>query len=93
MVKKHPVGRSGRPEEVGALCLFLSSDKAGFIAGTAIVMDSERSVIILEVELQDPISRSRWAVFKSGADTSDCALIAVWRYDFTRWHSHVQGRY
>ncbi|MCX9062710.1 SDR family oxidoreductase [Citrobacter portucalensis] len=41
MVKKHPVGRSGRPEEVGALCLFLSSDKAGFIADTTILMDGE----------------------------------------------------
>lgn len=45
-VKKHPVGRIGRPEEVGELCLFLSSDKAGFIAGTTIVMDGGRSAIM-----------------------------------------------
>ena len=45
-VKKHPVGRIGRPEEVGELCLFLSSDKAGFIAGTTIVMDGGRSALM-----------------------------------------------
>ncbi|MGS3381292.1 SDR family NAD(P)-dependent oxidoreductase [Citrobacter amalonaticus] len=45
-VKKHPVGRIGRPEEVGELCLFLSSEKAGFIAGTTIVMDGGRSAIM-----------------------------------------------
>lgn len=45
-VKKHPVGRIGKPEEVGELCLFLSSEKAGFIAGTTIVMDGGRSAIM-----------------------------------------------
>lgn len=45
-IKKHPVGRIGRPEEVGELCLFLASDKAGFIAGTTIVMDGGRSAIM-----------------------------------------------
>lgn len=45
-VKKHPVGRIGRPEEVGELCLFLASEKAGFIAGTTIVMDGGRSAIM-----------------------------------------------
>lgn len=45
-VRKHPVGRIGRPEEVGELCLFLASDKAGFIAGTTIVMDGGRSAIM-----------------------------------------------
>lgn len=45
-IKKHPVGRIGRPEEVGELCLFLSSKNAGFIAGTTIVMDGGRSAIM-----------------------------------------------
>ncbi|MGO4745333.1 SDR family NAD(P)-dependent oxidoreductase [Serratia quinivorans] len=45
-VKKHPVGRLGRPEEIGDLCLFLASDRAGFIAGTTIVMDGGRSAIM-----------------------------------------------
>jgi len=45
-IKKHPVGRIGRPEEVGALCLFLASDSAGFIAGTTILMDGGRSALM-----------------------------------------------
>ncbi|WP_312982805.1 SDR family oxidoreductase [Atlantibacter sp.] len=45
-IKKHPVGRIGEPREVGELCLFLSSDKAGFIAGTTIVMDGGRSAVM-----------------------------------------------
>ncbi len=49
-VKKHPVGRIGRPEEVGELCLFLASDSAGFIAGTTIVMDGGRSAIMQDEE-------------------------------------------
>ncbi|WP_407438813.1 SDR family NAD(P)-dependent oxidoreductase [Lelliottia sp.] len=49
-IKKHPVGRIGRPEEVGELCLFLASDKAGFIAGTTIVMDGGRSAIMQDEE-------------------------------------------
>lgn len=49
-VKKHPVGRIGRPEEVGELCLFLASDNAGFIAGTTIIMDGGRSAIMQDEE-------------------------------------------
>ncbi|EOC0476869.1 SDR family oxidoreductase [Cronobacter turicensis] len=45
-VRKHPVGRIGRPEEVGELCLFLASERAGFIAGTTIVMDGGRSALM-----------------------------------------------
>lgn len=45
-IKKHPVGRIGEPGEVGELCLFLASDKAGFIAGTTIVMDGGRSALM-----------------------------------------------
>lgn len=45
-VRKHPVGRLGRPEEVGELCLYLASDNAGFIAGTTILMDGGRSAIM-----------------------------------------------
>lgn len=45
-IKKHPLGRIGRPEEVGELCLFLASEKAGFITGTTIVMYGGRSAIM-----------------------------------------------
>lgn len=50
-IRKHPVGRIGRPEEVGELCLFLSSDQAGFIAGTTIVMDGGRSAIMQDEDI------------------------------------------
>lgn len=45
-IKIHPVGRIGRPEEIGELCLFLSSDKASFIAGTTILIDGGRSALM-----------------------------------------------
>jgi acetoacetyl-CoA reductase len=31
-----PVGRLGRPDEIGDLCAYLASDKAGFITGATI---------------------------------------------------------
>jgi NAD(P)-dependent dehydrogenase (short-subunit alcohol dehydrogenase family) len=34
-----PLGRWGKLEEIGALAVFLSSDAAGFITGTDIVID------------------------------------------------------
>lgn len=45
-IKIHPVGRLGTPAEIGELCLFLSSDKAGFIAGTTILIDGGRSAVM-----------------------------------------------
>ncbi|BBV02338.1 SDR family oxidoreductase [Providencia rettgeri] len=44
--EKHCVKRIGKPEEIGKLCLFLSSDDAGFIAGTTILIDGGRSTIM-----------------------------------------------
>lgn len=34
-----PVGRGGRPEEVGSLCAFLCSDHAGFMTGQLLILD------------------------------------------------------
>jgi NAD(P)-dependent dehydrogenase (short-subunit alcohol dehydrogenase family) len=34
-----PLGRWGRPEEIGSLAVYLCSDDAGFITGTDIVID------------------------------------------------------
>jgi NAD(P)-dependent dehydrogenase (short-subunit alcohol dehydrogenase family) len=34
-----PLGRWGRPEEIGSLAVYLCSDAAGFITGTDIVID------------------------------------------------------
>lgn len=37
-------GRIGAPDEVAALCLFIASDKAGYITGTSITIDGGYSV-------------------------------------------------
>jgi 3-oxoacyl-[acyl-carrier protein] reductase len=39
MVKSIPMGRAGRPEEVGALVAFLASEQAAYITGTTISID------------------------------------------------------
>jgi len=31
-----PVGRFGKPEEIAGLCVYLASDKAGYITGATI---------------------------------------------------------
>ena len=38
-----PVGRVGRADELGALCAFLCSDRAGYITGQAIYLDGGRT--------------------------------------------------
>lgn len=35
----HPVGRVGRPEDVGAMAVFLASDAAGFVNGAVLTVD------------------------------------------------------
>jgi len=42
----HPVGRIGRPEEIGALCVFLSTPWAGFINGTTLLVDGGRNALL-----------------------------------------------
>jgi NAD(P)-dependent dehydrogenase (short-subunit alcohol dehydrogenase family) len=39
MVRAHPLGRIGQPEEIAAAAVWLSSDEASFITGQAIVVD------------------------------------------------------
>jgi meso-butanediol dehydrogenase/(S,S)-butanediol dehydrogenase/diacetyl reductase len=39
MLRKHPLGRFGRPEEVAAAILYLASDEAAFVTGVALPID------------------------------------------------------
>jgi len=39
LVRKHPLGRIGSPDEVAKLALFLASDDSSFITGTAVAVD------------------------------------------------------
>jgi NAD(P)-dependent dehydrogenase (short-subunit alcohol dehydrogenase family) len=39
MLRKHPLGRFGRPEEVAAAILYLSSDEAAFVTGVSLPID------------------------------------------------------
>lgn len=39
LAKLHPIGRLGRPEEVANVVLFLASDEASFVNGTAVLVD------------------------------------------------------
>lgn len=42
----HPVGRIGSVDEIGALCAYLSSDYAGFISGTTLLVDGGRGALM-----------------------------------------------
>jgi NAD(P)-dependent dehydrogenase (short-subunit alcohol dehydrogenase family) len=45
-VDMHPVKRIGTTEEVGNLCVFLSSPMAQFVSGTTVLMDGGRSALM-----------------------------------------------
>lgn len=47
MVQHIPVGRQGKPEEMSALCLFLSSELAAFTTGETILCDGGQTNSIL----------------------------------------------
>jgi len=44
-IAKYPIGRFGRPEEIAQAALFLASDEAGFISGTALTIDGGMTVL------------------------------------------------
>lgn len=45
-IQRHPVGKLGTPEEVGAWCAFLVSDHAAFATGTTYLLDGGRSAVM-----------------------------------------------
>ena len=36
---RQPIGRMGRPEEIATAALYLASDEAAFVTGSALVID------------------------------------------------------
>ena len=39
----NPVGRVGRPTDVGDLAVYLASDRSGFLTGEVVVLDGGRT--------------------------------------------------
>ncbi|HLR57416.1 MAG TPA: SDR family oxidoreductase [Beutenbergiaceae bacterium] len=42
----HPIGRTGRPADVGSLAVFLASDHAAFLTGEIITLDGGRTAML-----------------------------------------------
>lgn len=47
---QHPAGRVGKPEDIAAACVFLSSEEAGFITGANLVIDGGMTVKMMYAE-------------------------------------------
>lgn len=48
--KQHPAGRVGVPEDIAHACLFLCSEKSGFITGTNLIVDGGMTVKMIYEE-------------------------------------------
>lgn len=47
---QHPAGRVGKPEDIASACLFLTSEEAGFITGTNLVVDGGMTIKMIYAE-------------------------------------------
>ncbi|NOV02242.1 glucose 1-dehydrogenase [Paenibacillus planticolens] len=47
---QHPVGRVGKPADIAAACLYLASEKAGFITGQNLTIDGGMTVKMIYAE-------------------------------------------
>ena len=45
VIAEEPIGRMGRPEEIGATVAWMCSDAAGFMIGHALVVDGGQTII------------------------------------------------
>jgi 3-oxoacyl-[acyl-carrier protein] reductase len=45
LVERIPLGRPGRPEEVGAVAVFLASDLSSYVTGATYVVDGGQTVL------------------------------------------------
>jgi NAD(P)-dependent dehydrogenase (short-subunit alcohol dehydrogenase family) len=59
MLETQPIGRYGKPEDIGWTCVFLASDESGYMTGATLVVDGGLTIQSPEA-LVRPSFRRRW---------------------------------
>lgn len=59
MLETQPIGRYGKPEDIGWTCVFLASDESGYVTGSTIVVDGGLTIQSPEA-LVRPSFRRKW---------------------------------